>query len=44
MGAPAGVVFPGGDPSRKIWIVSEVEETHSKVELRLKDILYMVEG
>ncbi len=29
---------------RKMWTVSEVDETHSKVELRLNDMLYMVEG
>src|SRR4051812_11038462 len=29
---------------RKMWTVSEVEETHSKVELRLNDMLYMVDG
>lgn len=39
MAAPAGVLFAGGTPRRKMWTVSEVEDTQRRVELRLKDML-----
>ena len=42
-GDPGRLVDAGG-PSRKICTVSVVDETQSKVELRLNDMLYIVEG
>lgn len=39
IGAPAGVVLPGGAPRRKMWTVSDVEEMQRRVELRLNDML-----
>ena len=33
-----------GGPSRKMWTVSVAEDTHSRVEVELKDMLYILAG
>src|SRR5512142_3360931 len=35
---------PAGPPSRKMWTVSDVDDTQTRVELKLKDMLYIVDG
>lgn len=39
-----GLLVEAGPPKRNMWTVSVVEDTHNNVELRLNDMLYIVDG